>query len=544
MVIVTLFIMQLYSTVLHAQLCIDGRVATFDTLTHTMLATIPKTYFGQDMQLFVSATGQWTLLSIEVPQTNTNTYLFENIDASSHYPFTALTSGGQIVNGQILFTHLPIIRLEGNFGYGYNSGSFLLSDPDKPATDTLSARIKWRGGTTNAADKHKRNYKVKFDKDHTFFGLRNDNNWILDAGQADLFRLRNRIATELWNDFATKPYYSQQEPQARSGVRGQVVELFLNNEYRGIYSFTECMDRKQMKLCKADTTSNDIHGLLWKSVAYGYSTMWDNPVEPYDNTSDVWNAFETKYPELDDVDTLDWAPLKNAIEIVANAKSHNHLQDIRQYFDIPVIRDYHLFVELLNAVDNCGKNTYFAIYDKKKSHIITLAVWDLDITTGSIMLNLYNPKYVTPLHNIISYNKLDYLLLCDSEYSESLANRYAELRNSYFSVESLCQRYTHYYNLLSNSGAAAREEQRWSGDNDVNGYEINFSEEIEYICDWLKQRINFLDHKYSYTNNIRNALTKPSEKRIYNLQGQQINRNSQLKPGIYIQNGRKVVARR
>ena len=334
------------------------------------------------------------------------------------------------------------------------------------------------------------------------------------------------------------------EPSLTSGVRGHVAELFLNNEYRGIYSFTECLDRKQMKLCKADTTNNEIHGLLWKSVAYGYSTMWDNPVEPYDNTSDVWNAFETKYPELDDVDTLDWSPLKNAIETVAKAKNYNHLQDVHQYFDIPVIRDYHLFVELLNAVDNCGKNTYFAIYDKKKSYMITLAVWDLDITTGSIMLNLYNPNYVTPLHDIISYNKLDYLLLWNADYSEGLANRYAELRNSFFSIESLCQRYTKYYNLLSNSGAAAREEQRWSGDSDVNGYEINFSDEIEYICDWLKQRINFLDHKYSYTNNIRNALTKTSEKRIYNMQGQQINRNSQLKPSIYIQNGRKVVVRR
>ena len=35
----------------------------------------------------------------------------------------------------------------------------------------------------------------------SLLGMREDNNWIMDAGQIDLFRLRNRIATEIWNDF-------------------------------------------------------------------------------------------------------------------------------------------------------------------------------------------------------------------------------------------------------------------------------------------------------------------------------------------------------
>ena len=112
-----------------------------------------------------------------------------------------------------------------------------------------------------------RHYKIKFDDNHSFFGLRNDNKWILDAGQADIFRLRNRIATELWNDFATKPYYINEQPKALSGVRGEVVEVYLNDEYRGIYCFTECMDRKQLKLKKFDQDGT-IHGTLWKSTGF------------------------------------------------------------------------------------------------------------------------------------------------------------------------------------------------------------------------------------------------------------------------------------
>lgn len=94
--------------------------------------------------------------------------------------------------------------------------------------------------------------------------MREDNNWILDAGQVDLFRLRNRIATEIWNEFASKPYYTSKEPKAKSGVAGKVVEVILNNEYRGIYSLTETMDRKELKLKKYDDINQEFHGQLWK----------------------------------------------------------------------------------------------------------------------------------------------------------------------------------------------------------------------------------------------------------------------------------------
>lgn len=50
----------------------------------------------------------------------------------------------------------------------------------------------------------------------------------------------------------------------QSGVRGQVVEVYLNDEYMGIYSLTECMDRKQLKLKKYNKETGEIRGGLWK----------------------------------------------------------------------------------------------------------------------------------------------------------------------------------------------------------------------------------------------------------------------------------------
>ena len=253
---------------------------------------------------------------------------------------------------------LPKIYLSGSFGYDYQEGNFLLILPDGTKTDTLTAKIKWRGGSTNVEGKHKRNYKIKFTDDQQFFGMRSDNNWILDAGQADIFRLRNRIATELWNDFATKPYYYNQEPKVMSGVRGKVVEVYLNNEYRGIYSFTECMDRKQLRIKKFDSKTNEIKGGLWKSEGYGDALMWQVS-SMYDNKSDKWGVFEVKYPELDDIEETDYSTLYNAIYFVANSSDDDFKEYVDDYFDIPVIIDYYIFLHTLNAFDNVGKNMYW-----------------------------------------------------------------------------------------------------------------------------------------------------------------------------------------
>ncbi len=88
---------------------------------------------------------------------------------------------------------LPILKLTGEFGYEYQEGTVTLLMPDGTSKGNLEAKIKWRGGTTNAEGKHKRNYKIKFTEDQQFFHMRTDNNWILDAGQADLFRLQRLL---------------------------------------------------------------------------------------------------------------------------------------------------------------------------------------------------------------------------------------------------------------------------------------------------------------------------------------------------------------
>ena len=435
----------------------------------------------------------------------------------------------------IIKAQLPQVYLNGSFGYEYNEGEICIVDSD---TTRLKANIKWRGGSTNSDGKHKRNYKIKLSEDVSLLGLREDNNWILDAGQADLFRLRNRIATDLWNDFAEKPYYSHKESGVLSGTKGRVVEVFLNSDYMGIYCLTEVIDRKQLKLKKFD--NNTINGQLWKSEGYGCALMWD--IVPYDNQRETWDVFEVKYPDLNDLNTTDYSTLYNAVNFVVNSSDEEFMDKVDEYFDMPVLIDYYIFLQTMNAYDNIGKNIYWATYDKNEDKKLTLAVWDLDATVGQKWTDKFISGSSSPEYDININMKLYVRLrqLNANNFNKKVSERYFQLRNNYLSTESLINRYIYYYDLIKGSGATQREEDKWSKDTDIDGEELNFDSEINYIIDWLTKHMSYLDKKMSsISNDIKIVLNNQTDC-YYNLYGQRILKKLSNK-GLYIKDGKKYI---
>ena len=548
-----LFIIILYLAISipsYAQFTINGKHIIYDKQNDTYMACIPEDAFGKDYEaiILLDIASDWSDLSIDGTQI-AYSYTFKQVEGNKLYSIHA-RKGNKEINTKITFTFLPLLVLQGSFGYDYAQGSMSLysSDATEPTISLIKA--KWRGGSTNTADKHKRNYKIKSinfkgkSQDISLLGMREDNNWILDAGQIDLFRLRNRIATEIWNDFATKPYYASKEPKVKSGVTGKVVEVILNNEYRGIYSLTEAMDRKELKLKKYDDKNQEFHGQLWKVSSWDKATFWDIDKD-YDNTQETWHAFETKYPDIEDVNPTDYSPLYEAIDFVVNSNDEAFKKEAGDYFDIPVLIDYQLFLETLKPVDNNGKNMYWGIYDVAKSKKLTLAIWDLDASVGQDWhcSTPLHPDYVLPntdlgVKDVFNlYHRLSSLNV--DNYNEKVASRYQELRKTYFSEENLISRYQGYYDMLVKSGAASREECKWSKDSDIGGYPLNFKSEIEYIKNWIINRLNYLDtNQFPVSTNISEIHQKESlsTKTTYNMLGQKVGTSYQ---GLKIKNGKK-----
>ena len=547
-----LFLLLCFTTSItsYAQFTVNERSIIYDKVSDRYMVSIPENAFGTDYKakIALDATTGWSNLSIEGTDI-ADSYSFKQVEGNKIYKFHAKKDDKEI-NGQLTFTFLPLLVMEGTFGYDYAQGNISLLSPDVAEPTNSFVKIKWRGGSTNTADKHKRNYKIKTLNENgkkleiSLLGMREDNNWILDAGQVDLFRLRNRIATEIWNDFSTKPYYASKEPKAKSGVVGKVVEVILNNEYRGIYSLTEAMDRKELKLKKYDDKNQEFHGQLWKVSSWDKSTFWEIEKD-YDNTQETWHAFETKYPDIEDVNPTDYNPLYEAIDFVANSNDETFKKEVANYFDIPVIIDYQLFLETLKPIDNCGKNMYWGIYDVAKDKKLTLAIWDLDASVGQDWhcSTPLHPDYVSPdtelgikeAFNL--YTRLSTLNV--DNYNQKVADRYHELRKTYFSEENIISKYQSYYDMLEKSGAASREESKWSKDSDIGGYPLNFKNEIEYIKNWIINRLKYLDTtQFPTTNGIQKTqyLKQTKTTQTYNILGVKV--KSSYK-GIKIINGKK-----
>ena len=435
---------------------------------------------------------------------------------------------------------IPVLVLRGTFSSEYQNGTVDFYSSQGATPVSYEAKIKWRGGSTNTEGKHKRNYKIKFKEKQQFFGLKADKNWILDAGQQDLFRLRNRIATELWNDFARKPYYAADGAEVVTGVRGRVVEVFLNDEYVGIYSLTETMDNRTIGLKKSK--KGIIHGQLWKTSGRGLSMMYNTPPS-FDNTSSTWDVFETKYPDIKDVNPTDYSPLWKAINFVVNSSDEEFKDSVAYYFDLPVVEDYYIYTQTLCAVDNIGKNMYWAIYDSKESPKITFAVWDLDLTVGSSYLKVFDERYTSPNHIIKGYFNLVKRLIATNagNFNTQVRERYWSARKDVLSTDSLIARYKSYYQLLKKCGAAERETQRWSGDTDILEQKIDYDKEMEHIANWITRHMKVLDRQlFNDPNAIKPFRVAANESDdVYTLQGIKVD-PKHLGSGVYIKGRKKI----
>ncbi len=527
-----------------AGLTINGITPAYDILTNTYLFSIDPSLLGTSMQAKVEFTeASVSNLTIDGNATDGN-YIFQDVGGDKKYTIETFSNGEQ-QTCYLQFTALPIMSIQGGYVcYVYTETQMVLQEKGK-SPEVMKAKIKWRGATTNSDDKHKRNYSIKFiddsgnKKDYSFFGLRKDNHWILDAGQVDMFRMRNQLMAQLWLDFAHKPYYSEQEPKALTASRGHIVEVFRDDQYQGIYNLCEPIDRKQMKLKKFEEDGT-IHGGLWKATGYGDATFANIP-QPYDNSLEKNNVWEVKYPKIDDLCPSDYSTLWNAIYFATTSSDEDFNLHAAEYFDIPVMVDYYLFVAVTNNFDICGKNVYWAVYDKEQDKKLTVAMWDMDCSMGQNYTDdPLHPEYVRYDYPLLTPNSFIYRLLYlnTNNFQETVRKRYLELRKTFFATASLQQRYIDAYELLNRNGAVLREQQRWSQDTDIAGLPLNLAEELDYIKDWIEHRMTYLDQSF-ITTSIHSPFirsTTPNE-RIYDLNGILNNRRHK----ILIKNGVKYV---
>jgi hypothetical protein len=572
---------------------INGKEMANDRSSSMFLCSVPLVKMkGGDYSATVAPVYKsgWSSLSIDGTMVNTSTsYTFKNIQPGKAFNLKIMNAEGDSATAKLYFTGMPVVALNGSFGDAYTKGTIAVNEPDSALVKLIDVKAKWRGATTKY--RNKKQYAVKLidslgqSVDTCFFGLRSDNNWILDGMSIDVARMRNRVTTDLWEAYSQKPYFYDKQPDLVNGTRGRFVEMFLNDSYVGIYCMTEKMDRKQLQLRKYDETTNTIKGELWKSSDWSYAVFMGHysnstsypkksPVN-YDNNSETWDSYEVKYPDMDDAQPINWSELYDAVDFVCTSSDQTFTEQVGSYFDMPVLLDYYIFMETILSADNHGKNMYFYIYNRAKDKKISFGPWDLDSTCGRRWNSAQIPPEQDYTQYIINSEHGDYNLFrrvkaCNvNNFNDSVRYRYKELRRTVLNTDSIIQRFADYKELFDGCGASAREVARW---NNTDAGTLNFDDELNYLTDWFRKRMNYIDTQWDIAdlpdavNNVeqhvhsisvgadkgRIIVTAPQACTItvVTLSGQvryvrQVEAGVHvidgIAPGIYIVNGRKII---
>ena len=443
---------------------------------------------------------------------NQNDYSFNSIPVGLEYSNSYLITDTVTLSQYTLyFTQLPIISVEPTTTIVDEPkvlAYFIYSDDEQVLISNIGIEI--RGGSSQAFPK--KTYDLEFWEDDfgdetvnvQFEDLRSDDDWILDALYNEPLRLRSYIANKLWLEIHT-PYYLDEEPNAKSGANVKYVEMFLNGQYNGLYNLSEQVDKKQLKL---KSFNDNIRGELYKGISWGASTFTELP--NYDNESREWSGYEFKYPKEDEI--TDWANVYQFTDFVMNASDIDFTNRIWSKFDVSNYSDYFIFLNLLRATDNTGKNIYLAKYNTDEQYFH--APWDLDGCFGTI----WNGTNENITNDILSNGFISRVIdINPNNISSSIANKWFSFRNNTLSNAALSDSILDEYNFLQNNKVYEREALMYPN------YPFN-QEDLSYILTWLENRLAYLDTYFgnilSIDDNISATKTNliypnPAKDRIY-----------------------------
>lgn len=422
--------------------------------------------------------------------------------SSTNIPLVILNTGGNTIpdepkiNGTMkVIDYGPVLRnhpsdianiYDGNIGIEMR-GAYSQSLPQKPYNvelrDNLGAQL-----------------------DSVILGMPAEHDWHLIANYNDKSFLRNALAYKL---FAEAGNYA---------TRFQFCEVLLNNEYQGIYMYTETIkrDANRVDIAKLDTNENagrDLTGgYIIKNDYWDNSNSWLLNYHPIDHPSyDVHLVYH--YPKPDVITPQQKTYIATFINDFETKLYDVNFQDTSnnylQYADLTSFLDYFIINELARNNDGFKKSSYFH-KDKDPvsgwNKLFAGPVWDFDwawkniwgcsifeATDGSGWAHHINdcgPDVNSPGWYV--------RMMSDTNFQNSLRCRYENLRHSILDTTYLFNYIDSMSNVLDES--QQRHYEYWghmglnTGAPEVESPSVSYSEEVLRLKNWIRLRIEWLDN--------------------------------------------------
>lgn len=236
--------------------------------------------------------------------------------------------------------------------------------------DNVGAEIKGRGNSTWTFEK--KPYRIKFDSKQSLFGSSyKQKSWTLLANYADKSLARNSIAYELGQRFDHIEFTSMH----------QFVELYLNNQYLGVYILCDQIQTGDGRV--------DVDEELYDDGDTGYLIEMDGraPEEGIIN-QDYFEVLGVNYalktPDTDDenYDPEIYIPyIKTYFENCFDSIINKSWDDVKELIDVDSFVDNYIIQELF-ANPDCNFSSFY-LYKDRGGKLFCGPLWDFDIAGGN-----------------------------------------------------------------------------------------------------------------------------------------------------------------
>ncbi len=333
-------------------------------------------------------------------------------------------------------------------------------------------------------------------------GMPKEVDWVLHGPYSDKSLMRNALLYTLADSIT--PY----------APRVQMAEVLINNEYQGVYLFTEKIKRDGNRVDIAKLKDDDITG---DDITGGYILKFDKAdeeeigwVSSYSVSAAQPTNFIHVYPKWDDIVPVQKEYIQNWMadfeNLLAGPDYTDDLIGYRKSINTESFIDFMLLNEMSRNVDAYRLSTYmFKDKDSNDDELHMGPVWDYNLAFGNAnycdgsridgWAYDFNDVCEGDMYQIHFWWKR---LLTDPSFEKDIADKWMKLRNGKFSNSNINALIDYFEDQLALP--QVRNFQKW----EILGTEIwpnafvgnTYASEVEYLRTWLMDRMAWMDNEF------------------------------------------------
>lgn len=351
-------------------------------------------------------------------------------------------------------------------------------------------------------------------------GLREEEDWILNGPYSDKTLIRNILVFDLSNDIG------------RWAPKTRLAELHLNGTYRGAYVFMEKIKQGNGRLdiesmpksvtsgteltggyiLKIDKTSGDVGNNEEAVAAYsedlGFRSKYSpdqmiHSFEPYGSKRGIETYFLYEYPRAELINSFQKDYIQQYINDFEDALIQEDFtsatRTYENYIDVSSFVDFFILNELSANPDAYRLSTY--LHKRQNGKLAMGPVWDFNLAFGNdersatdgwmFQYNNRQPNNLWLVH--FWWEKL----LEDSRFRRAIKLRWNAIKGNELRQAIIETKIDNLVTDMESNGVIDRNFSRWP----VLGEKLpfnsfvgnNYEEEIDYLKNWIQQRITWMD---------------------------------------------------